>query len=250
MREIDPEHARIWAHQDRFTYHSGQMGEPYRSTVHLAGFIRSIVTKVGGEALDVGCGAGQNILHLSQMLGPYRWTGLDYAGDAVFGLCRQQFRALNLDVALVAGDFYKLTEVFPGRKFDLVLSIQTLLGIPERYEEAVAQLLAVTRGWLFVTSLFTDFPVDAKIEVMDYGRSADCQGPFYYNVYSLARFRHYCEEHGCRDFQSMDFEIDIDLPPSGRFGMTTFTKTLADGKRIQLSGPLHMPWKFIAMRID
>lgn len=244
----DSDQIRVWKHEDRVPYHLQQFEVPYRSTVYLAEFIQSLISLPQGDALDVACGAGANIFYLSQQLKGYRWTGIDIAGDILFESGRKYFSDHHMDVTFVEGDFYKLTEIFPGRKFDLVLSIQTLMGIPE-YENAVDQLLAITRGWLFITTLLTDFPVDAKIQVMDYSYAIDCQGPFYYNVYSLSRLRAYCEKLGCKQFESQDFDIDIDLPLPEKYAMTTYTKTLADGKRIQLSGPLHMPWKFVGIRM-
>lgn len=242
------EQTRIWKHQDRVPYHVRQFVEPYRSTVHLADFIRSVVPQPRGTALDVACGAGANIFYLSQQFPQCRWTGVDIAGTELFPIGQQYLDEQQLDVTLVEGDLYKLTDTFEEKQFDLVFSLQTLMGIPS-YEQAMDQLFAVTRGWLFVTSLFSDFDVDARIEVMDYGRPADCQGPFFYNIYSLRRFRAYCEARGCKQFVSQDFEIDIDLAPHETYGMTTFTERLADGRRLQRSGPLLMPWKFVAIQM-
>jgi hypothetical protein len=173
---------------------------------------------------------------------------VDIAGELLFSHGRARLAESTLAADLVEGDFYRLTDLFPGEKFDLVLSIQTLMGIPE-YSVAVEQMLAVTRGWLVISSLFTDFPVDARIEVMDYGRPPDCQGPFFYNVYGVDRFRDFCMERGAEEMICQDFYIDIDLPPPQKYGMTTFTQRLEDGQRIQFSGPLHMPWKFVAIRM-
>lgn len=230
-------------------YHARQFDEEYRSTVHLAEFLRSLPGLEGGEALDVGCGAGANIYHLARGLPGYRWTGLDIAGSVVFPIGRPKFAAAGLDVTLIEGDFLRLRETFTGRHFNLVLSIQNLSWIPG-YEAALEQLLAVTKGWLVVTSLFTDFYVDARVEIRDYTWSADCQGPFYYNVYSLARFRQFCEDRGCREFVSRDFEIDIDLPRPASGGLGTYTERLADGRRLQFTGPILQPWKFVAVRAD
>ena len=83
----------------------------------------------------------------------------------------------------------------------------------------------------------------------DYARPANSQGPFFYNVYSLARVRHLCERHGCRDFVAEDFEIDVDLPRPTVYGLTTYTERLADGRRLQFTGPLFQPWKFVAVRV-
>jgi ubiquinone/menaquinone biosynthesis C-methylase UbiE len=229
-------------------YHERQFDQQYRSTARLARFTRSLAGLRGGDAFDVGCGAGANIFHLGRELPGYRWTGLDIAGRTLFPIGRPRLAAAGLDVTLIEGDFFHLREIFAGRHFDLVLSIQNLSWIPS-YEAALEQLLAVTRGWLVVTALFTDFQVDAKIEVHDYTWSADCQGPFYYNVYSLARFREFCEARGCQEFASEDFEIEIDLPRPDSGGLRTYTERLADGRRLQFTGPIAQPWKFVAVRM-
>ena len=41
----------------------------------------------------------------------------------------------------------------------------------------------------------------------------------------------------------------VDLPKPEHGGMGTYTETTASGRRIQLSGPLLLPWKFIALRL-
>jgi predicted amidohydrolase/SAM-dependent methyltransferase len=237
----------VWQDAGRLPYHTGQLREPYRSTVELARFIRSRLPDHTGTALDVACGAGANIAYLGQVFPGYRWTGIDIAGGRLFPLARQAAAERGIEVALVEGDFHKLVDVFGEQRFDLVLSIQTLLGIPA-YEAALEQLLAVTRGWLVVTSLFTTADIDAKVEVFDHTLPEGCQGPFYYNVYSLERFRRQCAAAGCREFIVHDFEIDVDLPQPPR-GMGTYTQLMADGTRLQRSGPLAMPWKFVAVRM-
>jgi SAM-dependent methyltransferase len=229
-------------------YHRRQFKQPYRSTEALGRFVQSIIASSEGEALDVACGAGANILHLGRILRNYRWTGIDIAGEVLFPISRPIFDEHAVSVNLVAGDYYKLTEIFKDRKFDLVFSVQTLLTIPS-YERALDQLLAMTRGWLFITGHFTDFNVDAKIEVMDYSWPVGRQGPYYYSVYGLERFRSYCEERGCLEFISQDFEIDIDLPPPESKGFGTYTQTLANGRRLQFTGPILEPWKFLAIRM-
>jgi SAM-dependent methyltransferase len=234
--------------QQDIEYHSRQFDNPYRSTVRLAEFIRSLVGRHGGQALDVGCGAGANIYYLARELPGYRWTGLDVAGSVVFPIGRPKLAAAGLAVTLIEGDFFHLKEILAGGRFDLVLSIQNLSWVPD-YEPALEQLLAVTKGWLVITSLFTDFHVDARVEIRDYTWPADCQGPFYYNVYNLKRFREFCEARGCQDFVSRDFEIDIDLEPQNSRGMGSYTQRLASGLRLQFSGPLLLPWKFVGIRM-
>jgi SAM-dependent methyltransferase len=249
MRNGDFNQERIWKSEDMLSYHLGQLSEPYRSTVHFIRFMQSILSKPEGEALDVACGTGANIVHMAQVFRGYRWTGLDYDGERLFPIGHQYVEKHHpeLQIDYVIGDMYRLTDIFTTKKFDLTISIQTLSFLPE-YERAVEQLLAVTRGWVFVSSMFSGFDIDAKREVIDHTRADGLRVPQYYNVYSLDRFQSFCEKLGCRDFVSRDFEIDIDIPQKTK-GRGTYTQTLADGRRLQFSGPLHMPWKFIGIRM-
>lgn len=235
------------ARQD-LDYHRRQFEQPYRSTVQFGRFISELIGNDGGAALDVGCGAGANIYHLAPVLPGLDWTGIDIAGEELFGIGRSFLRTRNLDVNLIEGDFYNLKGYVGERKFDVVLSAQTMLILPE-YEEFLEQLLAVTGKWLFLSSLFTEFNVDVNIEVKDYTWPEGCQDPYHYNVYSISRFKAACEANGCKEFITRDFEIDIDLPvpPSGGFG--TYTRKADNGKRLQFSGPIFQPWKFVAVRI-
>lgn len=239
----------IWMSDDILAYHRRQLAEPYRSTVHLAQFMQRVIPGHTGTALDVACGTGANMIHLHGYFPDYRWVGVDYAGDMLFPLGTEykQEHHPDIEMELVNGDMYELATIFQGRTFDLVLSMQTLSWIPV-YEEALEQLLAVTRGWLVVTSLFSDYNIDTKVEVCDYTRDDGIVEPQYYNIYSLPRFSAYCQERGAQDVISQDFVIDIDLPQTSA-GRGTYTRMLADGTRLQFTGSLHLPWKFVTVKM-
>ena len=68
----------------------------------------------------------------------------------------------------------------------------------------------------------------------------------YYNIHSLIRFRKYLKELGYSKFEYVPFDIDIDLPRTDSLDIGTYTVRLEDGKRIQISGGMMMPWYFIA----
>jgi ubiquinone/menaquinone biosynthesis C-methylase UbiE len=210
--------------QQDVDYHLRQFKNPYRSTVLLGKFLSSQIGKLQGEALDVACGAGANIFYLSQIFPEVNWTGIDLAGDYLFQQSRRIFAEHNTYPNLLTGDYYRLTELLAGKKYDLVLSIQTLLTLSS-YEQAVKQLLAVTSKWLAITSLFTDFWVDAKIETTDYTWPAEVRHA-YYSVYSLPRLREFCESLGAKEVITTDFNIDIDLSPSAGMGLGTYTRML------------------------
>lgn len=240
--------ASFWRNPDHAAYHTRQFEQVYRSTVALTDFLRATVRRPEGEALDVACGAGANMLHLSRAFPSYRWTGVDLAGDVTFPIGRPRLREAGLEAELIQGDFGRLSDVVNGRRFDLVLCLQTLLAV-RRFEPVLEQLLAVTRGWLVVSSLFSAFDVDVFTEAVDYTRAPGAQRGWRFNTYSLRRFRDLCHARGAREIVDREFEIDIDLPPPESGGLNTFTQKREDGHRVQFTGPIHQPWRFVAVRM-
>lgn len=242
----DAEQRRLWLDESQMRYHVDQFERPYRSTVHLGRFLAGLPLH-DGEALDIACGAGSNIFHLSHVIPGFNWTGVDLAGDMLFPIAREKFDDANLDVTLVSGDLFELDRLLPHQRYDLVISTQTLSWLPD-HERALCQALRVTRGWLVLSSLFTEADVDTECLVYDHSIVPELP-PYHMNVYSLNRTRTFCEGHGCHEFRSEAFDIDIDLPRPQSGGLGTYTEQLADGRRLQFSGPVHLPWRFIAARM-
>ncbi len=234
--------------QQDIDYHRRQFTKAYRSTTYLGDFIRSLIGSIQGEALDIGCGAGANIFHLAERIPGFHWSGVDIAGEVLFPIGNPFFRSKGLQVDLKTGDLFKLEDYFGGKKFDLVLAIQTLPNL-ETYDAFLDQLLSMTRGWLFVSSLFTEFNVDVKLEVTDYTWPEHCPNAGDLYIYSLSRFRKACEARGCKQFESRDFVIDVDLSPPENGGFGTYTRKLEDGQRLQFTGPILLPWKVVGVRM-
>src|SRR6185369_14746181 len=159
-----------WLADRHLAYHRRQFAEPYRSTVHLRRFVERILgarLETACSALDAGCGAGANIFHLSRVLTQTRWTGVDITASLfdVHGALTAECGGLRNRVDLIAGDFYDLPRLLPPRSFNLAFSIQTVSWL-DGYTRFLPQFLAMLKpgGVAFVTSLFTDFHVDARIE--------------------------------------------------------------------------------------
>ena len=243
---VREEQRRLWEDETHYRYHARQFTQEYRSTVHLRRFLQRLPLH-GGEALDIACGAGANIYHLGPALPEYRWTGVDIVGEPLFAIGRPWFEQRGPAATLVQGDLYALDAAFPERRFDLVLCLQTLSWLPE-LDEALAQALRLTRGWLVLSSLFSDADVDTRCQAVDH-TAAPGLPPHFLNVYSLRRLRELCESHGCRSFVVEDFEIDVDLEPPASGGLGTYTRRLADGGLLQFTGPIYLPWKFVAVQM-
>jgi SAM-dependent methyltransferase len=101
----------------------------------------------------------------------------------------------------------------------------------------------------FLSSLFYDGDIDFEIKVKPYKiKSSDESQFFYYNVYSLPKFKEFVYNLGAKNIDITDFELDIDLEKPFIDTMGTYTEKLVDGRRLQISGVVLMQWKII--RID
>jgi tRNA G46 methylase TrmB len=89
-------------------YHTRQFEEPYRSTVHLCSFVKSILgdgVEAPIRAIDIGCGGGANIYHLGKVLPKTEWVGIDWA-DQFFDLGRPHIVKAGIACEFIQGDFY------------------------------------------------------------------------------------------------------------------------------------------------
>lgn len=228
-------------------WHTDQYTEANRSTIYLREFAARILAEEEdppSEVLEVGCGGGAKMLHLSELFPSAHWTGVDIADEAL-EIGRERLDPEGF--ALVHGDLNELEQTFGPKHFDLSFSIMTLMSV-EDYERPVQQMLAVTKKWVFVLNLFSDSEVDAFVRIRGRMHGPHEGSSAHYNVYSLPRFEDFCRRHGATEIVAEPFEIDIDIPRPEHRGMGTWTERLVDGRRLQFSGPLIMPWWLVAMR--
>jgi len=234
-----------------FHYHESQFKEPKRSTIALCNFVSKILSakKESYKAVDICCGGGGNIYHLSKALPGSTWVGVDFA-DKFFSIARKHLPD-ETKYKFTKGDLYKLKEAFPAKSFDIAFLIQTATWLPG-YESAVKKIMGIAKKWIFITSLFSDFKVDVFAEVVEYKDdwSAMEDSPYNYNIYSLGKFKEFCLRNGAKEVIAEDFNIDIDLPIPENKVMGTYTIKSGDGTRLQFSGAMFMPWKMIAVRLE
>ena len=145
---------------------------------------------------------------------------------------------------LKQGDIYSLDSEYVS-KFDGIISLQTISWLPNFYEpiKAICNLRA---DWIALSSLFYDGPLSCNIEVQDYDENLQPTIKSFYNIYSLPILDKFLNSISYSNFKYHQFDIDIDLPKPKLKGKGTYTETLLEGRKIQISGPLLMPWHFIS----
>lgn len=90
--------------------------------------IRQISGRTPGNAIDLGCGTGTNLLYLAQQ--GWNITGLDYAPLAIIKAKR---KLKNFQKILLVADVTKLAAMDLPGPYDLGLDMGCLHSLPESY---------------------------------------------------------------------------------------------------------------------
>lgn len=230
-------------------YHERQFKTPYRSTLAFCNWLEAegfIDSASELRILDLCSGAGANVYHMSKRYPKSSFVGIDINPDLV-AQGNAFYKANGIgNCRLEVGDIYELDAGYVS-EFDGVVFLQTLSWLPE-FESTIRAIVTLAPNWIALTSLFYDGQVSCTNEVTEYDDALKPARTSFYNVYSLPVVREYVRSKGYRDFVYTPFEMDVDLPKPDKRLMSTYTEKLEDGHRLQLSGPLLMPWYFVGAR--
>jgi len=228
-------------------FHDSQFSIPHRNTVFFVEWLisKGLFTKEKMNYLDVGCGKGGSIFYLNQQVSNNEYTGIDVNSELISS-GNSVFQEKNLtNCKLLVRNLYEENKDLE-KKFDCVLSFQTLSYLPECIVP-IKQMSKMAKSWVACSSLFFDGELNCTVNIEDNNQplSNGLPNNLFYNVYSLSKVRKCFKECGFSKFSFIPFEIDVDLEKTNPRGKGSFTKKLESGKRIIFSGPLHMPWHFI-----
>lgn len=231
-----------------YEYHEKQYTNVYRSTVLFCDWLNELGflnTNIPLNILDMCCGQGANVYYMSQRYPTNSFTGIDISEELVIRGNDFYIRKGLKNCRLLKDDLYNMQSDLGI--LDGIVSFQTLSWLPES-KTALNKLASLDAGWIALTSLFFDGDVECRVHVDDFSIHNGKTNPrqSFYNIYSIERVRNILADYGYRHFCYMPFEIDENLPNPQSRGMGTYTEELKNGHRLQISGPLLMPWYFIA----
>jgi len=195
--------------------------------------------------LDACCGIGYISNFLSEISPESKFLGIDqtpYLIDEAKKLCKDKS-----NISFELDDIYNISTKYP-KEFDISINWRTLSWLPY-YDQMLENLIAVTKDHIFLSSLFYDGDVDFITQVREF-KTETGKKHFndYNNVYSLPHFKKFVYELGAKNIETYDFDIDIDLPKPPIDQLIAYSEKLENGKRLQISGAMLLPWKII--RID
>lgn len=131
-------------------------GGEKQPSYHLLAFIEKYKGEIGPDILDIGSGAGRNLIPLAQQ--SFHLTGLELVEDAI-KIIKQRLAEAKVDAKLVRGSFTHLG--FGDASFDTVISVQTMqhsnwAGVKKGFSEAARVLKP---GKLFFLRINSDAQV-------------------------------------------------------------------------------------------
>lgn len=94
---------------------------------------------------------------MSKILKLARWVGVDWA-DKFFNL-KSELMPSSIDCNLIKGDFFNLSTYTKEKSFDIAFSLQTLSWLPS-YQDALSEIFKITKSYIFISSLLTEYHVD------------------------------------------------------------------------------------------
>jgi len=230
-------------------FHIASMKKYFTEKQEIDKFLERLITPIIKskelKILDACCGIGHISYLLSELSPRSTFLGIDqtpYLIEEAKKLCSDR-KNVSFEVA----DIYDLPSKYQ-KTFDVCINWKTISWLPY-YDQCIKSLVAVTKKHIFLSSLFYDGDIDFEIKVREFKKESGKEGfNAFYNVYSFPHFERFVYELGAENVKPYDFEIDIDIPRPPTDQMGTYTVTLKNGKRLQISGAIAMSWKII--RID
>ena len=191
-------------------------------------------------------GGGANTIYLANEFENIQFIGMDINKEFIdYGNAELKRHSKFMNCRLYEEDWLHINSEWRG-KFDGIISFQTLFMFPE-YKEPLKQLASLQPDWIALSSLFYEGDIEYTNKFRDYYRPSNNKEytDYYYNIHSMPRFKEYMKELGYEKFEYIPFNIDIDLPKPNHMDLATYTVRTEDGKRLQISAGMMMPWYFI-----
>ncbi len=206
------------------------------STVEFSKFIAPYMLD-SKRVFDLGCGAGGPTEYMAEVFSPTKLFGIDQS-EALIALAKQNNKKVD---KFYVDDISNLSIQY--HRIDGVVSLQTFSWMPD-IETPLRQICTkIKPRWMAFSSLFYYGDISTQCIVDEPQRPRKS----YYNVYSILRTAAFLNDYGYKLSACKRFDIDVDLPtPANPDLMKTYTVPVKDGPRLQISGPVLLPWYFLA----
>jgi ubiquinone/menaquinone biosynthesis C-methylase UbiE len=189
--------------------------------------------------MDVGCGAGTLIFHVSKMYPAANFTLVDMNEEAL--------SLANSVLSDLPNKTFSCSSIYDLSQFrntqNIVFCWMTILCL-DKPDAALYQLIDTLApgGKLYISSLFNlQHDVDIYAHFLDHTRASAKEGKMMqYNTLSSKTISEWLSGR-VESYKIHEFSPDFDLPLNSR-GIGTYTVKDDAGRRLQISGGMLMNW--------
>ncbi len=217
----------------------------YRSTFALINFLKSRISHELIHILDVGCGEGANIYWLKKYFPEWKFVGIDTDRETLKIANKMNSEVEGVEFKEI--NFLESERYFSPKSFDYIFTIQFISFIDFDFPIFLEKALTFARRGIFLTALFSEGWIEQY--TMAYDIKEDWKG--IYKIYSLERFKKMLRKIGGNniflEYEKFNMDIDLPKPVKSKFG--TYSIKVENGKRLQISGYMLMPWYNILVKI-
>jgi SAM-dependent methyltransferase len=216
-------------------YHLDQYESPLGYATAFIDFLRrktSIGDGSSWRVLDIGTGAGANLLWMSARFPCCTFTGIDI-NDELLAIAQERL-ANNDRIEVLRGNAVDLSAL---GDFDFVVSMQVLSWLD--YDEAmhsIAEQCRCARHGVAATVVSTPRAADYLVEVRDHG--AHKRKPV--TIFSENTLDDAVREIGWTLSAAEPFALTADLPDDG-MPRELHTRRTADGQNLTFAGEIYLP---------
>lgn len=233
-------------------YFTRQLSKSYFSTIQLIEFLSTHKNiHHFPNVLDLCCGAGTLASYLRQ---------IDYKGaitlvdndNSLITFAREYFADLypaetNLN-QFIHGDIYDLSSSIQSECYNLVSLLQVLSWIPS-WNRALKFISKINHEYLIGFALFYDGLISTDISIAEHHKTDEGVKSSSYNIFLIPIFEQTLISLRYSNIRWKKFKIPEKLTHSDVDIMGTYTKFLHNGKLLQCSAPIFMPWYFFLSRV-
>ncbi|MES2353801.1 MAG: hypothetical protein V4568_05215 [Pseudomonadota bacterium] len=220
---------------------------PYRSTVHFTQFVGRVLARPPESILYVAAGAGPDLAYFKKQFPNTKVAAMESNSESL-SAARAHLAEEGIDAAILMERDWLSEQPEMERRFEGLLSLSTL-SQHKSPVRAITRMCQLADSWVAASVMAWNGDHDFMIDVRSLDDAPDnvegSRHAAYYNIYSLKTLSRLFERNGFIHFKAEQFQMDVDLPPPAELRLGTYTCQTAAGNRLQISGPLFMPWWFI-----
>jgi SAM-dependent methyltransferase len=226
----------VWKDTKNLDFFTRQYDNEYESIKFIKNKLKDLLFET---ICDIGCGSGSLCFYLSKIMN-IEYTGIDI-NERVLKIAKKY----NKNSTFLKDNILNPAYINYLKQKDLIISNQVLNIIsPDKQNKFINIHFKYSKKYVVFFSLFTDSELEINIKIND---------PYndeivYYNIVPVNKIKKIAKTNNF-NIESIDnFDIKKKIDKPFKKGRNTYTMETKNGKLLQFSDVIYMPWKLIILK--